>query len=1071
MFEIFSLGDTQTFAEVLNGVAMMFSNSPILKGNGPLQLGFGAFLGAMVLFTVMLYRAVFENRFEWKTLLLPLVFYIILTVPKTSVVISDIYNVEAPKRVDNVPIGLAVPASVISGISSVLTQYIEKAFYILPADNITRPSTQLTQDGFLTPLQVMNAIRYDNLNTDHPLLQQAFNKIYATCIVGNDLWSPDEYGRSKDAAAYFQSVLNSTERVVSFTVSQAGEGSVQTMTCSDAGSYVNEAMSVHLSGKSTDPTGLLGSNFKKTSFTEKMSRAMAVNNSYGKLKGPTGTIKYTDTEVAGLVSSITGMTVSDSRAFMMNVLFDPMVRTATKCTSDFSLDQISKCTTWISTLEQWKDRSAASGTSFLKKMKNGQNMMVLVGFMLFPFMVFMIMLQGMSSKKMVAGYIAFMVSNYLWLPMAAIINFYGQYTFQDAIYMIKIANPDGFFTINQAPHLYDVVTTKLSVANNAMGMVPVFCSMLFGGMMWAVNSFSKAINPADSGYDAKVNSKTVMNSAPLNSQSSITNKDGFGATTILGVGSSDVNVSSMVSAARTKSSEIDDQIALKLSRLDQLSARSSESIGNSLSNSGGHRHSDETGREQLASYSDSTSKSDQKLLDGKIHSEQNVHESDSLSVKSEKSSNTRLEGGLELGANARTKLGSKEEGKTKDKPQAAAGISTAIDNTVLNVGGVNVNRSVVNNLTEIPTFNSTVKDTNGLRGGTFNGKEQVTTENILSRIKNSKDANFKATALNEIIQSNQSNAYTAAEKREAAQLTSEVRGLSAQKSESIQWVMANGISDSDLVGRTNVLAPNSKLVNQALDKTDALGRETVSNWDQLKADAEKILRQGGNSVPEAIERASIFVAARHSGNADVMLSGLDAISPNSAVVDTFRERGTISNLLSADELIKEEKAHLSTIPREINNVEALKQAQRKYGTNIDEASSLLNQVEKSVAKSTDLTGQKFDPVTHVDVFQTAINKDEKLAKINQEYNSLSTELSSQAPAIIDANGKLITPKMESFRDYSTEYDRQLAVAQKGGDNEEIIRLINERQQLELGNNAAVDKAASTFNEKTGVDKK
>ena len=227
MFEIFSLGDTQTFAEVLNGVAMMFSNSPILKGNGPLQLGFGAFLGAMVLFTVMLYRAVFENRFEWKTLLLPLVFYIILTVPKTSVVISDIYNVEAPKRVDNVPIGLAVPASVISGISSVLTQYIEKAFYILP---------------------------------DHPLLQQAFNKIYATCIVGNDLWSPDEYGRSKDAAAYFQSVLNSTERVVSFTVSQAGEGSVQTMTCSDAGSYVNEAMSVHLSGKSTDPTGLLGSN-------------------------------------------------------------------------------------------------------------------------------------------------------------------------------------------------------------------------------------------------------------------------------------------------------------------------------------------------------------------------------------------------------------------------------------------------------------------------------------------------------------------------------------------------------------------------------------------------------------------------------------------------------------------------------------------------------------------------------------------------------------------------------------------------------------------------------------------
>lgn len=285
MFEIFSLGDTQTFAEVLNGVAMMFSNSPILKGNGPLQIGFGAFLGAMVLLCVMIYKAVFENRFELKTLLVPLVFYIILTVPKTTVVISDVYNIESPKVVDNVPIGLAIPASVISGITTVMTQYIEKAFYVLPMDNVVRSPTQLTQDGFLTPLQVLNAIRYDNLNTDHPLLQQAFNKIYAKCIVGNDQWNPEEYTRTKDAAAYFQSVLNSTERMVSFTVSQAGQGSVQTMSCSDAGSYVNEAIEVHLKGKSADPTGLLGSNFKKTSFTEKMARAMAVNNTFGKLKG------------------------------------------------------------------------------------------------------------------------------------------------------------------------------------------------------------------------------------------------------------------------------------------------------------------------------------------------------------------------------------------------------------------------------------------------------------------------------------------------------------------------------------------------------------------------------------------------------------------------------------------------------------------------------------------------------------------------------------------------------------------------------------------------------------------
>lgn len=1064
MFEIFSLGDTQTFAEVMNGIAMMFSNSPILKGNGPLQLGFGAFLGAMVLFLVMLYKAVFENRFEWKTLIVPMIFYIILTVPKTTVIISDIYNVEAPKRVDNVPIGLAMPASVISGISTVLTQYIEKAFYVLPMDNVARSSTQLTQDGFLTPLQVMNAIRYDNLNTDHPLLQQAFNKIYATCIVGNDQWNPDQYARSKDAAAYFQTILDSTERMVSFTVSQAGEGSPQTMTCSDAGSYVKTAMDIHLTGKNADPTGLLGSNFKKTSFTEKMARAMAVNNSYGKLKGPTGTIKYTEPQVASLISSITGKSVADSRAFMMNVLFDPMVRTATKCTSEFSLDQISKCTTWVSTLEQWKDRSAASGTSFLKKMKDGQNMMVLVGFMLFPFMVFMIMLQGMASKKMVVGYIAFMLSNYLWLPMAAIINFYGQYTFQDAIYMLKIGNPEGFFTINQAPHLYDVVTTKLSVANNAMGMVPVFCSMLFGGMMWGVSSFSKAINPADGGYDAKVNSKTIMSPSPLNSQSSITNKDGVGATTIQGVGSTDMKVSATISAARSKAAEFDDQINQKLSRLEQLSARSSDGLSNSLSNASGHRSSTEQGKENLATYTDNTGRSDKTQLDGASHNEKTIHESDSLSSTTQKSASTEIKGDLALGAKVQADLGGKK------KPQAAAGISVGGDVNTVNASAVQNKRTVVNDLTEKPTFNSTVTDQNGIKGGEYKTSDGVTTENIISKIKNSNDANFKATALNEIIQQDQTNAYTVAEKREAAQLASEVRSLSGQKSESLQWVISNTISDSDISGRTNSLAPNSKVVNEALDRTDALGRSTVSNWEQLKTDAEKILRLGGQSTPDAIDRASIFLAAKQSGNADVILSALDAISPTTSVVGTFRDHGTYSNLGSIDPRMKADEEKLNTLSSSID-ADAIAKAKAKYGTSIEQADNLATQSEKMVKGSIDLTGQEFDPVKQVHITQISIDKQEKIQKINEEYGDAHTEISSNAPKIRDSSGKLITPEVKAFSDYSTEYDRQLATAQKEGDNEEIIRLINERQQLQLGHSAAVNNAANTFDQSVGIEKK
>lgn len=1058
MFEIFSLGDTQTFAEVLNGVAMMFSNSPILKGNGPLQIGFGAFLGAMVLLCVMIYKAVFENRFEIKTLLVPLIFYIILTVPKTTVVISDVYNVESPQVVDNVPIGLAVPASVISGMTTVMTQYIEKAFYIVPMDNVVRAPTQLTQDGFLTPLQVLNAIRYDNLNTDHPLLQQAFNKIYAKCIVGNDQWNPEEYSRTKDAAAYFQSVLNTTERMVSFTVSQAGQGSVQTMSCADAGSFVNKAIDVHLKGENTDPTGLLGSNFKKTSFTEKMARAMAVNNTFGKLKGPTGTIKYTDAEVAAMLGSITGMSVKDSRSFLMNVLFDPMVKTASKCTSEFSMDQIAKCSAWISTLEQWKDRSAASGSSFLKKMKNGQNVMVLVGFMLFPFMVFMIMLQGMASKKMVTGYIAFMVSNYLWLPMAAIINFYGQYQFQDAIYLLKLTNPDALFTINQAPFLYDALTTKLSVANNAMGMVPIFCSMLFGGMMWGVSAFSKSINPSDGGYDTKLNSKTIMSSAPLNSHSSITHKDGSGATLIMGVGTSDLKVMNTISAAKSKAVEYDDQINQKIARLEQLSARSSDSIGNSLSNKEGHRSSTETGRENLASYNDVNGDTNKKVIDGTTNSETNVTKADDQSIKNEKSANANLMADADLSAKTKTGFGN------DDKTKAAVGISASTSATNVNASTVQNKRTVINDLTERPTFDNTVSSESGIKGGEFKTNEGVTTENLISRIKNSKDANFKATALNEIIQKDQSNTYTVAEKREAAQLASEVKNLSSQKSETLQWVISSTITDSDISGRTNVLAPNSKVVNAALDRTDELGRNTLANWDQLKQDAEKILRLGGQTTPEAIERVSIYLAASQSGNSDVMLSALDAVTSSTMVAENFREKDTLSKLGSIDARIEKDEAKLDKLSSTIDT-NMIAKAKAKYGTNLNETENLVSEVEGKVKKSKDLTGQEFDPIRSVNVSQIAIDKQEKIEIINKTYGNLSAEISSNAPVIKDASGKLTAPTIEAFKDYPTEYDRQVATAQMDGNNEEVIRLINEKQQLELGNSGVVDAATQKFQNK------
>ncbi len=396
-----------------------------------------------------------------------------------------------------------------------------------------------------------------------------------------------------------------------------------------------------------------------------------------------------------------------------------------------------------------------------------------------------------------------------------------------------------------------------------------------------------------------------------------------------------------------------------------------------------------------------------------------------------------------------------------DKSKLAAGISAGVDSNVINSSAVKGDRAVINSLTEKPTFDNTVSNESGIRGGEFKTSEGVTTENIIQKIKSSKDADFKATALNEIIQQDNSNTFTAAEKREAAQLASEVRSLSNQKSESLQWVLSNTITDSDISGRTNVLAPNSKVVNAALDQTDELGRANVKNWDELKQDAEKILRLGGQSTPEALDRVSIYLAARQSGNSEVMLSALDAVAPTTTVVDTFRERGTLSNLGSIDSKIEKQEAHLDKVSASID-ADTIAKAKEKYGTSINEADDLIKDTGKLVKKSNDLTGQEFDPVKQVDVNQISIDKQQKLNVINKEYGDVSAEIASNAPVIRDASGKLITPNITPYTENSTEYDRQLTTAQMEGNNEEIIRLINDKQLLEMGQNGTVDEAIKGF---------
>ena len=1069
MFDIFTLGDTQVFADILNGVAMMFSNSPILKGNGAFQLGYGAFLGALILLAIVIYKAAWQGKFDWRNLILPIILYSLLTIPKTTVVVHDIYGTEAPKVIDNVPLGLAMPASVMSGLAYYITEQIEKSFAVLPNSVDDAPLPKMTERGFLTPLQVMNSIRYDNINTDNPLLQKTMNQIYAKCIVANDAWNPDDYRNSKDPYAYFQSVIEQANTLVTFPVSQAGMANTITLPCNEAGGYVEKALQVHINGESADPTGLLNSNFDKHSFSEKLAKAMAVNNPYGKLQGVGGMTKYSASEVGAMLSSVSGLSHDEGRQFIMNVLFHPMVQTASNCMNDRSLDDISKCTAWVSTLEQWKDKSAASGTSFLKKMANGQNMMVMVGFMLFPFMVVMIMFLGLNSGKLVGGYVAFLLSNYLWLPMAAIVNFYSQYSLLEAINIFKITNPDGVFTINQAPELYQVLTNKLAVANNTMGMVPVLCSMLFGGMMWGVSALAKGLNPVDSnGYDTSINSKPITNSAAFNDNSSIAMKNGFGPTTLVGLGSTNSKASQAISIAKTNAVSFDDQISEKLERLEKLAEKDSKGINHQFGTDQGKKSSSETGQEDSSNYQYQTSKTDKTVHDGSQRSDTTINSQDNLQLLNDKSDSNAIKSSLNLKGSYGESVDNSNENKGKSlfarlKSHApVAGIDGVISGASQKVGRIEIKRDTINDKTDTPTFGTNINIAQGINGGTYKESQKVTTEDNLSEIKRSNSANFKAQSYNEIIQNSTSNAFTISEKQEAARLASEVKSLSTQKAQSIQFVLAANLSDTELSGRLNSLTPSSALTHKALDRTDELGGQLVSNWDQLKSDAEKKLRLGGHAIPETIERVSIFVAAKHSGNADLMYSALEVVAPTSTT-DSFKESKTLEKLTALPQDLNSATKDLEK--RTNFTTSELKQAIKNNKIGQENALDEINKGSSLVSGAVGLTGQQFETPKQISIQPVFLKEDAISQKIESNYVTDANAISRKGPSVVDGNGNLLTPTTaKAWEERSTHADESLKSHIDNGDTESALKLWEKKQLLELGKSEKVTSEVDKFKE-------
>lgn len=144
MWEIISFGDAMTMNRVFNGIAAIFQDSGYIAAGSALAL-------FVVVATSLSSLADGKAELPYNRLFAGVMIYFVTFGQLTSVSIENRFD-GTVTQVDNIPIAVAVPASLISQIGLYLAETTEAAF------GMTNPMSQVTQNGYLSPLSVLASV-------------------------------------------------------------------------------------------------------------------------------------------------------------------------------------------------------------------------------------------------------------------------------------------------------------------------------------------------------------------------------------------------------------------------------------------------------------------------------------------------------------------------------------------------------------------------------------------------------------------------------------------------------------------------------------------------------------------------------------------------------------------------------------------------------------------------------------------------------------------------------------------------------------------------------------------------
>lgn len=463
--EIYVYGDLDTAQKVIEGMNMIFNSSGWYSAEGA-QYNAGGFFAFAIMLTLWGATLAWfiHQRFNLGPVLLAFLIYVVMTVPRTDLIINDVFS-GGSRVVGDTPLGIAVVASLGSTVAKKMADQFDTVFTPIGS------TSTMYQNGFASNLQLMLSLRKIITTPKNPYFFTNLARYMANCAKLST--STTSYDDATGKINYLLTHFDSAGGPITYQTVLQPDG--LGVSCDTATSYLSSEVTDYMNDVDDQASADLNA-------------AIATPSGLAYSSGLTK--KYDFSSVAQAVQEGTGMNAAEARNFMQDLLFNQWAIGAMGCGGAVDENAFQECLTSITEAsEMAKVDSAMQASIFQKIMIPLMNILTYLFYGLSPIVIVVAVATGINGVFIILKYALFGFWIQSWMPAAVLINYVTIVQTNSAFENFKWAWGKGAFN---PVHFYDIVSTKLMVASEIMAATPMITLAILGGGAYAMTNIAGA---------------------------------------------------------------------------------------------------------------------------------------------------------------------------------------------------------------------------------------------------------------------------------------------------------------------------------------------------------------------------------------------------------------------------------------------------------------------------------------------------------------------------------------------------------------------------------------------------